>query len=149
MSKETRVPLIDICIKYRNGSSLLTLTISVAHSCAMEKFTSSRLQHLFVTVYRTTNSVYCINIHTSQGPIVDSSRSLVWQTIMLLPAVPFRRAHLLGLAGCVADKLNPIDGAQSKDKRKTWISPKYWMTSDESLICFLRAFIIFYSIVNL
>ena len=65
------------------------------------------------------NSVYFINIRTSQGPIVDSSRSLVWRTIMLLPAVPFKRAHLLGLAGCVADKLNPIDSAQVKIKEKT------------------------------
>ena len=29
-----------------------------------------------------------------------------------------KRAHLLGLAGSVADKLDPIDGAQGKDKGK-------------------------------
>ena len=55
----------------------------------------------------------------TQRPVVDSPFSMVCPTIVILPAVLFKRAHLLGLAGSVVDKLNPTDDAQGKDKGKT------------------------------
>ena len=69
--------------------------------------------HVLVCLY-----VSLVVKRIQQRPVVDSPNSMVYSTIVLLPAVLFKRVHLLGLAGSVADKLDPIDGAQGKDKGK-------------------------------
>ena len=92
--------------------------------CIILWLTSHSAGQLNCRFYKMSSNVYFLILsanaykqHT-QRPMVDSPFSMVCRTIVDLPAVPFKLAHLLGLAGSVVDKLNPTDDAQGKDKGK-------------------------------